>query len=60
LFSTQRLTVAELGLTLAVSSLVFWVVELQKLLLRRAAPAAPPIPAPAAQPRPKAAALAPA
>jgi Ca2+-transporting ATPase len=61
LFSTQRLTVAELGLTLAVSSLVFWVVELQKLLLRRrAAPAAPPFSASAAQPRPKAAALAPA
>ncbi|MES2730870.1 MAG: cation-translocating P-type ATPase [Bacteroidota bacterium] len=31
LFNTQPLTWAELGITVAVSSLVFWVVELQKL-----------------------------
>ena len=52
LFSTQPLTVAELGVTLAVSSLVFWAVEGQKFLLRRkgqpvvalrGAPAAPPV-----------------
>lgn len=61
LFSTQRLTVAELGITLAVSSLVFWAVELQKLLVRRrATPAAIRPRAPAAQPLPKSAALAPA
>ena len=35
LFSTQPLTVAELGITVAASSLVFWVVELQKLISRR-------------------------
>jgi Ca2+-transporting ATPase len=35
MFNTQPLTVAELGITLAVSSVVFWTVELQKLLLRR-------------------------
>ena len=35
LFSTQPLTWAELGITVAVSSLVFWVVELQKLISRR-------------------------
>jgi Ca2+-transporting ATPase len=49
LFSTQPLTVPELGITLAVSSLVFWVVELQKLISRRrAAPtaASPPALAP--------------
>ena len=34
LFSTQPLTVAELGITVAASSLVFWVVELQKLIGR--------------------------
>jgi Ca2+-transporting ATPase len=35
LFSTQPLTVGELALTLGVSSLVFWAVELQKLIGRR-------------------------
>jgi Ca2+-transporting ATPase len=61
LFSTQRLTVAELGLTLALSSLVFWAVELQKLLSRRrVAPKASSLPASAAQLLPKPAALAPA
>jgi Ca2+-transporting ATPase len=34
LFNTQPLTAAELGITLAVSSVVFWVVELQKLIVR--------------------------
>jgi Ca2+-transporting ATPase len=52
LFSTQPLTVAELGVTLAVSSLVFWAVEGQKFLLRhkgqpvvalRVASAVPPV-----------------
>jgi Ca2+-transporting ATPase len=61
LFSTQRLTVAELGLTLALSSLVFWAVELQKLLSRRrVAPKASSLPASVAQLLPKPAALAPA
>ena len=35
LFNTQPLTVAELGITVVVSSLVFWVVELQNLIGRR-------------------------
>ena len=35
LFSTEPLTWAELGITLAVSSIVFWAVELQKLIGRR-------------------------
>ncbi|MBC8085313.1 MAG: cation-transporting P-type ATPase, partial [Hymenobacter sp.] len=35
LFSTQPLTWAELGITLAASSLVFWAVELAKLIRRR-------------------------
>ncbi|OGX86766.1 ATPase [Hymenobacter lapidarius] len=35
LFSTQPLTVAELGLAVAIASVVFWVVELQKLISRR-------------------------
>ena len=35
LFSTQPLTVAELGLAVAVASVVFWVVEAQKLVIRR-------------------------
>ncbi|GAA4005282.1 cation-translocating P-type ATPase [Hymenobacter fastidiosus] len=35
LFSTQPLTWAELAITLAVSSLVFWAAELQKLISRR-------------------------
>jgi Ca2+-transporting ATPase len=61
LFSTQPLTVAELGITLALSSLVFWAVELQKLLVRRrAVPTTVPLPAPASQQLPKPAALAPA
>jgi Ca2+-transporting ATPase len=60
LFSTQRLTVAELGITLALSSLVFWAVELQKLLSRRRVPTPAPLPVPAARPLPKSAALVPA
>ncbi len=48
LFSTQPLTIGELGLTLAVSSVVFWVVELHKLMLRRRTkPAASPVAVPA-------------
>ena len=35
LFSTQPLTVAELGITVAAASVVFWVVEIQKLIVRR-------------------------
>ncbi len=35
LFNTQPLTWAELGITVGVSSLVFWAVELQKLVARR-------------------------
>ncbi|GAB2699398.1 ATPase [Hymenobacter frigidus] len=35
LFSTQPLTWTELGLTVVVSSVVFWAVELQKLISRR-------------------------
>ena len=35
LFKTQPLTWAELGLTVAVSSLVFWAVEIQKVFLRQ-------------------------
>jgi Ca2+-transporting ATPase len=35
IFSTYPLTWAELGLTVAVSSLAFWAVELQKLISRR-------------------------
>jgi len=35
LFSTQPLTLTELGIAVAVASTVFWVVELQKLLSRR-------------------------
>ena len=38
LFSTQPLTWAELGLTVAVSSAVFWAVELQKFIGRRRSP----------------------
>jgi P-type Ca2+ transporter type 2C len=34
-FSTQPLTWAELGITVGVSSLVFWAVEIQKLVLRQ-------------------------
>jgi Ca2+-transporting ATPase len=61
LFSTQRLTVTELGLTLTLSSLVFWAVELQKLISRRrAVPGASALPVLAAQSLPKSAALAPA
>jgi Ca2+-transporting ATPase len=61
LFSTQRLTVAELGLTLALSSLVFWAVELQKLISRRrAVSGAAALPVLTAHPLPKSAALAPA
>ncbi|OGX87320.1 cation-translocating P-type ATPase [Hymenobacter coccineus] len=55
LFSTQRLTVSELGITLAVSSVVFWAVELQKLIARRrGAPTVLPLPVPAALPSPTA------
>ena len=35
IFTTSALTWGELGLTVAISSLVFWAVELQKLLARR-------------------------
>ena len=50
LFSTQPLSWTELGLTVAVSSLVFWAVELQKLIGRRRGVAlAPPPPAAAAE-----------
>ncbi|WP_223650579.1 cation-translocating P-type ATPase [Hymenobacter psoromatis] len=57
LFHTQPLSGGEMGITVAVSSLVFWAVEGQKLLGRwRAAP----LPMPAAQPLPLPAALAPA
>ena len=35
LFSTMPLTVAELGIAVAVVSVVFWVVEAQKLVSRR-------------------------
>ncbi|WP_332369186.1 cation-translocating P-type ATPase C-terminal domain-containing protein [Spirosoma telluris] len=34
LFSTKPLTLAELSITIAVSSLTFWVVELEKLIRR--------------------------
>lgn len=37
LFETQPLTWQELGITVAVSSLVFWAVELQKLVQRQSA-----------------------
>jgi Ca2+-transporting ATPase len=61
LFSTQHLTGDELGITLAVSSIVFWAVELQKLLLRRRACVAPTsLPTLATRPLPTATALAPA
>ena len=35
LFSTQPLTWSELGITVAVSSIVFWAVEIQKLIVRQ-------------------------
>lgn len=35
LFSTQPLTWFELGITVAISSVVFWSVELQKLISRQ-------------------------
>ena len=38
IFSTQALTWAELGITVAVSSLAFWAVELQKLISRKKGP----------------------
>jgi Ca2+-transporting ATPase len=41
LLSTQPLTWVEMGLTLALSSVVFWAVEIQKLVIRRRA-ALPP------------------
>jgi Ca2+-transporting ATPase len=44
LFSTQPLTVAELGIALAVASVVFWVVEIQKLIVRRRGVALVPLP----------------
>ena len=37
LFSTAPLIVAELGIVVAVASVVFWVVEVQKLISRRRA-----------------------
>jgi Ca2+-transporting ATPase len=45
LFSTQPLTWAELGITVAVSSVVFWAVELQKLISRRRGQPLVPVPA---------------
>ena len=48
LFHTQPLTWAELGLTLAVSSSVFWAVEAQKLVARRREPTPAVLPALAA------------
>ena len=45
LFSTQPLTVAELGVAVAVASVVFWVVEIQKFIIRRRGVAdMPPLP----------------
>jgi len=41
-FSTVTLSAADLGIGLAASSLIFWAVELEKWLLRRATIAAPP------------------
>jgi Ca2+-transporting ATPase len=41
LLSTQPLTWVEMGLTLALSSVAFWAVEIQKLVIRRRA-ALPP------------------
>ncbi|MFD2935733.1 cation-translocating P-type ATPase [Spirosoma flavum] len=38
LFGTQPLTLTELGITVAVSSLVFWAVEFEKLIRRKRAP----------------------
>jgi P-type Ca2+ transporter type 2C len=35
LFNTQPLTWAKLGITVGVSSVVFWAVEIQKLVSRR-------------------------
>ena len=35
LFNTQPLTWSELGITVAVSSIVFWAVEIQKLIIRQ-------------------------
>ncbi|TGE16546.1 cation-translocating P-type ATPase [Hymenobacter elongatus] len=46
LFSTQPLTWIELGITVAASSVVFWAVELQKLISRRRVQ--PVVPAPEA------------
>ncbi|GAA3931359.1 cation-translocating P-type ATPase [Hymenobacter algoricola] len=46
LFSTQPLTWLELGITVAASSVVFWAVELQKLISRRRG--RPMVPAPEA------------
>ncbi|MFD2787429.1 cation-translocating P-type ATPase [Hymenobacter rubripertinctus] len=53
IFSTQPLTVAELGITAAVASVVFWVVEIQKLIIRRRMVAVEP------QPRASSASVAP-
>ncbi len=35
LFTTEPLTWAELGIVLAMSSVVFWAVEIQKLIIRQ-------------------------
>ena len=45
LFNTKPLTMAELGITMVASSVVFWAVELQKFISRRRNPAAsnPPV-----------------
>ena len=45
LFSTQPLTWLELGITVAVSSVVFWAVELQKLVSRQRGPQVVRLPA---------------
>ncbi len=50
LFSTQPLSAAELGLAAAVASVVFWVVEIQKLIVRRRGVAGVPPPLVAAAP----------
>lgn len=42
LFNTQPLTLAELGISVAVASMVFWAVELQKWIARRRDSQTPP------------------
>ncbi|WP_092670277.1 cation-translocating P-type ATPase [Hymenobacter arizonensis] len=50
LFSTQPLTVAELGIAVAIASVVFWAVEIQKLIFRRRGATPARVAAPAARP----------